>query len=265
MIRRIGALGVASLVFVVVAGASCGGGGAGPDGGFPGTAGTKASSAGTAGTTGSQGTAGVTGTAGATGTAGTRASTGAAGTTVAPAGSPVALCRELVTTLCTRLNQCEGLDASAQDTADCVTLENVEFGCDLATSAGFPTCLNDVKVLSCAALFTAQGLAAPASCDEPLNTIPLSVAQMKCAALGHTICQKFFMCDGVTPTAADLAACDQEAFFEIQCNYAVDVGPTYDQCLTDFPKSTCPPPPDAGTDAGGGAVPSCVGVIKGPL
>jgi hypothetical protein len=194
--RRNGALRAASLAGLIAlasAAASCSGGGAKPDGSSTGAAG-----GGAAGTSGG-------------------------------GGNAVTLCKELVSTLCNRSNTCGMLNATPQEIADCITLENVEFGCDRAASTGFPTCLSDVKLLSCAALFTPQGLSPPASCDEPLNTIPLSVAQMKCAALGHVICQKIFMCDGVTPTANDLAACDAEAFFAIECQYAVDVGATYDQ------------------------------------
>ena len=47
---------------------------------------------------------------------------------------------------------------------------------------------------------------------------------------------------------------------------AVDVGASYDQCLTDFPVAPCSTP-DGGADAGAGlpaSVPSCTAVIKGP-
>jgi hypothetical protein len=230
--RRISALHCASLIGVFLAGASCGGGAAQPDSGSTGSAGT-----GGAGTSGG-------------------------GTT------PVAQCNQLVSTLCTRLNTCNMLDGSAQDQSDCNTLENVEFGCDRATSANFPTCLSDVKLLSCAALFPPMvGLVAPASCDEPLNTIPLSTAQMKCADLAAVICDKIAMCDGIMPTQADLLQCQQDVYSQIGCGFAVDVGPMYAQCLQDFPNSSCATA-DGGAAADGGmmgSVPSCTGVIKGPL
>jgi hypothetical protein len=184
--------------------------------------------------------------------------------------TPNALCQELVSTLCTRSNQCMGADASVSAQPSCNTLEAVAFGCDRATSAGFPACLNDVKALSCASLFPAAGgLGTPTSCDEPLNSIPLSDAQMKCVALADVVCQKVAMCSGiVAPTSADLMQCESDVASQIQCGFAVDVSATYDQCLVDFPNVSCGGADggaaDGGTDAGGLSLPtSCAGVIKG--
>lgn len=232
--RRMATLPAMSLIAIVISVAACGGGSSGASDGGSGSAGT-----GGGGTTGGGG-----------GTSG---------------GTPVALCKELISTFCSRSDSCQGIVGTPQEQADCEKFENVEFGCDRAASTGFPACLSDVKLLSCTALFNVNGLNLPQTCEEPLNTIPLSAAQMKCAELAHTICQKIFKCDGTTPTTAELSACDSEAFFEIQCNFVVDVGPTIDQCIADFPNSTCPSLPDAGTDGGMmTTVPSCMGVIKGP-
>jgi hypothetical protein len=149
-------------------------------------------------------------------------------------------------------------------------LEDIEFGCDRAMSAGFAGCITDVNSLSCASLFTANGLATPASCDEPLNSIPLSDAQMKCIALAQVICQQGAACAAITmPSAAELAQCAQDVAIQIQCGFAVGVSATYDQCLADLPNAPCSSVDgsamDGGTDGGSApAVPSCKGVIKGP-
>jgi hypothetical protein len=185
-------------------------------------------------------------------------------------GTPVQLCQELVTTLCSRFSSCTGADGSADAESHCRMLENIDFGCDRATSAGFPPCLSDVKNLSCASLFTANGLSTPSSCNEPLSSIPLSDAQMKCLALVGVVCQKGAACSGISiPTATDLMQCEQDVATQIQCGYAVGVSSTYQQCLTDFPNAPCGSSDGGATDGGsvdGGTmplVPSCMGVIQG--
>src|SRR5258708_13890865 len=99
--RRIGAHGVACVLTLAFASVGCGG----------------------------RGGAAADGGAGSTGTGGT---TG---------GTPVAVCMQLVTTLCTRLNnECKLADGGVPD---CEKFQNVAFGCDRATSAGFSDCLKD--------------------------------------------------------------------------------------------------------------------------
>lgn len=253
--RRIGAHGVAGLLAVMLVSVGCGGG----SGGSTGTAGGSGH-AGGAGTTGSAGKAG----GGTTGSAGTTGAGGAADNT------PVGLCKQLVSTLCTRSNTCNaGGDGGPIDVSQCITLENVEFGCDRATSTAFPPCLSDVEGLSCAGLFTANGLQLPGSCNDPLDAIPLSDAQMKCLQLTEVICQKIAACQGVTsPTADDLMNCEQDLASSsdgIGCDFAVSVSATYAQCLTDVPNAMCVND-DAGDDASiPGDVPSCDSVIIGPM
>jgi hypothetical protein len=153
-----------------------------------------------------------------------------------------------------RLKSCNVLQMPASFVeANCEKGENVEFGCDRATSTAFPDCVSDVQTVSCASLFPASGLTLPASCDDPLNTIPLSTAQSKCADLAAADCARFFQCIGVTPTAADMQTCQIDDYGQAGCGFATDVGPTYDQCLMDL--GTAPCPTDAGTPDGG--VPSC--------
>jgi hypothetical protein len=181
--------------------------------------------------------------------------------------SPVQLCQQVVSVLCRRSNECNSADASATDEATCNTLENIDFGCDRAVSAGFAVCLSDVKALSCASLFTAMGLAPPSSCNEPFNSTPLSDAQMKCLALADAICHNAAMCAGVSaPTAMQLSQCQQDVSTQIQCAFAVDVSATYGQCLTDVANAPCASADGGAADGGTMSVsPACHGVIKGPM
>ncbi|HEY2728607.1 MAG TPA: hypothetical protein VGK52_01625 [Polyangia bacterium] len=223
--RRIGAHGVVCVVALAFASVGCGGGsGAAADG-----------------------AAGATGTAGAIGTAGT---TG---------GTPVAMCMQLVSTLCTRLNtECQLDDGGVPD---CEKFQNVAFGCDRATSAGFADCLKDVKALSCTGLFSpTNGLSLPGSCDDPID-IPPSDAQTKCANLVAVVCDPTDICANVTPVqTTDLTTCIQDGIDQIGCGFAVSVGPTYAQCLTDLCATA-----DAGAPDGGTGPTSCNGVIQGPM
>jgi hypothetical protein len=225
--RRTRSFGAAILFAAILASAGCGGGSASPDGG------------------GSTGSAGSTGGGGTTGTTG---------------GMPVALCKTLVSTICMRLKSCNVLQNPASFVeADCERAENVEFGCDRATSAMFPDCVNDVKSVSCAGLFSAtNGLTLPPSCDDPLNTIPLSPAQTKCADLAGADCMRLAQCLGITPTADQLQQCQIDDYANVGCGLATDVGPTYQQCLMDL--GTAPCPADGGAPADGG-VPSCMNAI----
>jgi hypothetical protein len=223
--RRIGAHGVACVLALAFAGVACGGG-----------SGTAA-----------DGAAGSTGTGGSTGTAGT---TG---------GTPVAMCMQLVNSLCTRLDtECKLSDGGV---SDCEKFQNVAFGCDRATSAGFAACLNDVKSLSCTGLFSpTSGLVLPGSCDDPLN-IPPSDAQTKCVNLVEVVCDPTDVCANVTPVqTADLTTCLQDGVDQIGCQFAVGVGATYAQCLTDLCASA-----DAGAPDGSTGPASCTGVIQGPM
>jgi hypothetical protein len=231
--------GAAALTAVVFAFAACGGGG---------------SSTPHDGAAGSTGTSGSTGGSGSTGTSG---STGGGGH-VAPSGTPVALCQQLVSTICMRLKACPNVlqDPTTFVEADCERAENVEFGCDRASAMTFPDCVNDVQTVSCAGLFSAtNGLTLPPSCDDPLNTIPLSTAQSKCADLAGADCMRLAQCLGITPTADQLQQCQIDDYSSAGCGLATDVGPTYDQCLMDLGTAPCPPP-DGGAPVDA-ALPSC--------
>jgi hypothetical protein len=197
--RRIGAHGVACFLSLALANVGCGGGGSG------------------AATDGAAGAAGATGAGGTTG------------------GTPLAMCTQLVTTLCTRLNdECKLSDGGVPD---CEKFQNVAFGCDRATSAAFADCLKDVQGLSCAGLFPASGLVLPGTCN------PVDV------------------CANVTPVqTTDLTTCLQNGSDQIGCQFAVAVGPTYAQCLTDLCATA-----DAGVPDGGTGPASSNGVIQGPM
>jgi hypothetical protein len=227
--QRTGAFWRVAVFGLVLASASCGGGNASPDGG---------------------------------------GGTGAGGGGAPATGTPVQMCNQLVHSICTRDVSCNAADGSAGALADCELLENVLFGCDRATSTNFGDCLNDTKTVSCAGLFTPNGLFTPASCDDPLN-IPLSDAQMKCVALVRTLCTRALQCDGqVNPAPVDVQDCEASIFFDpagIPCPYATGVSATYDQCVTELAAAPCPAP-DGGTADGGGGGPiaSCQAVIMTP-
>jgi hypothetical protein len=201
----------------------------------------------------------VGGSSGAAGAAGAGGSTGGGG---AGAGTPVALCKQVVATVCMRLKSCPGAlpDPTTFVQADCERVENVEFGCDRATSIAFQQCLIDVTTVSCAALFSpTTGLELPPSCAAPLNSIPLSMAQQKCADLAGADCMRLAQCLGITPTAAQLQQCQIDDYANAGCGLAVDVGPTFAQCLKDL--GTAPCPADGGAPDAGGVVPSCDNAI----
>ena len=197
------------------------------------------------------------------------------GSDVGPIGNtPPEQCRGLVAIICARLGECKM--ATAAEQADCNVVLNVQLGCDRATSTAFPACLTDTRALSCASLFTANGITTPASCDAPLM-IPLSDAQTKCVNLVKALCQRSNECQGGTATQADLDACVQEAIFGmdgIPCPIVVSVGPKYDMCLAEIKVAMCRNPDGGAADAGmpppmgdGGmmtSLPSCTGVIMTP-
>jgi hypothetical protein len=165
-----------------------------------------------------------------------------------------------VTTICTRLKICPGAlpDPATFVEAECERSEDVEFGCDRATSNAFPNCLSEVQLVSCSFLFSSNGLSLPPSCDDPVNTIPLSAAQSKCADLAAADCMRLFRCAGVSPSVDDLQNCQIEDYANAGCGLAIDVGPSYTQCLTDL--ETAPCPSDGGVTPDGG-VPSCNNAI----
>lgn len=199
-------------------------------------------------------------------------------------GTPADQCRTLVTTICRRGDQCSGTDGGATGLAQCQAVLGTEFGCDLATEP-FGACLSDVNAVSCGTLFPQGGLAVPGSCQEVINRIPLSDAQMKCFALAGTLCTRSLMCStGVaTPDPTDVDACVASLTSDIDgipCLLATGVSATYNQCLTDLKAAPCATPDGgagAGTGADGGAgadggtgmgmmngLASCTGVIMTP-
>ena len=226
----------AAVLAVVLASSACGGG-------------SSSSGAGGSGVTGSAGNKG--------GAAGNAGSAGAGGV---PTGTPVALCNQVISTICMRLKSCNALqDPTKFVEADCERAENVEFGCDRATSTAFPDCVSDVQTVSCASLFTANGLALPGACDAPLNMIPLSAAQQKCADLAQADCTRFFQCSNETPTADVLQTCQIDDYGNAGCGFATDVGPSYQQCLTELAAVPCLP--DGGGPDPDAGVPSCMNAL----
>jgi hypothetical protein len=231
--------------------------------------------AGVGGSSGGGGAGGVVGGAGAGGSAGAGGAAGAidaggssdaggldgsadAGDGDAGATTPVALCERVVATICKRLQSCPGVltDPSTFVEADCERRENVEFGCDRATSNAFLDCLSDVTAVSCAGLFSpTAGLVLPASCDAPLNSIPLSSAQQKCADLAAADCMRQAECLGVTPTADQLQQCQIQDYDSAGCGFAVSVGPTYAACLAHV--ETAPCSAGGGAPDAGGSASSC--------
>jgi hypothetical protein len=172
-------------------------------------------------------------------------------------GTPVAQCKEVVSTVCKRDRSCGNApDASADDEAACNAGLDVAFGCDRATT-GFGDCLTDVKTVSCASL--AQSL--PGSCLDPINAIPLSTAQQKCDDLGGVVCQWLAACQRVTPTPNQLATCQAAFFSDFDCLFAIDVSAGYNQCLTDVPNTACAAGADGGVtgpDGGQLTLPACL-------
>jgi hypothetical protein len=210
-----------------------------------------------------------TGGAGASGHAGsgTAGTGGAAGSSTSGSGggtdnSPAGLCKQLITTLCMRSNDCNVGDAGTVDVSQCSTLQDVAFGCDRATSTAFPSCLSDVKALSCTGLFSpTNGLVLPGSCDLPLN-IPPSDAQTKCATLVDVICDPTEVCNNVAPTQTQaFMTCESDGIQQIGCAFAVSVSATYNQCLNDL-CATADGGTGAATPDGGATAPaSCNGVF----
>jgi hypothetical protein len=215
------------------------------------------SSSGTSGSTGGAGTSNAgSGTAGTGGAAGG----GTTGTGGATDNSPVGLCKQLITTLCTRSNDCNVGDAGTVDVAQCSMLQNIAFGCDRATI--FPSCLSDVKALSCTGLFSpANGLVLPGSCDAPLN-IPPSDAQTKCTTIVDVICDPTEVCNNIAPTQTQaFMTCESDGIQQIGCAFVVSVGATYNQCLNDL-CATADGGTGGGTPDGGASAPaSCNGVF----
>ena len=233
-----------SLVGLLLAGASCGGGGSKADSGPP---------AGDGG-----------------GVDRNLTDRGPGGGDTSVGGTPAMQCLALTAVICDRLAECEM--ATPADVASCNKLLAVQFGCDRAT-ADFGACINDTKALTCAQLFTANGIAPPMSCDTPLN-IPLSDAQMKCVTLVNTICQRSNECQGGTATPAQLAMCAEELIFGmdgIPCPIVVGVGPKFDMCIAEIKMLMCRNP-DAGVPDAGAAdaapppsmTPSCNMVLLTP-
>lgn len=179
------------------------------------------------------------------------------GAASATPGTPVAQCKEVVSTVCKRDRTCGNVpDASADSEASCITGLNVAFGCDRATTA-FGDCLTDVKTVSCASLANAL----PGSCIDPINAIPLSTAQQKCDDLGGVVCQWLADCQRVTISPTQLATCQASFFSNFDCLFAIDVSAGYNQCVTDVPKTGCSAAPDggvAGPDGGEFMLPACL-------
>jgi hypothetical protein len=205
--------------------------------------------AGVSAAAGAMGAAGVSAAAGAMGAAGVGGSAGVP----ASASTAVDLCKQVVARLC----HCP----TSSDEATCNRTEVVEFGCDRATSDQFPSCLADVTAASCDALFSQfAGLTLPASCDDPINTIPLSTAQMECATLAAADCTRRAQCEGVSTAPDALQPCESEDYGTANCSFAIDVGASYGQCLADLAIVACLPN-NAGEDPTAIGPPSCANAI----
>jgi hypothetical protein len=254
---RIGAFLGASTLAIVLSAASCGGGS-----GKGGTAGGTGSAGAGSGTAGATGTAGAgTGTAGAG--SGTAGSTGAAGGAAAGA---VQSCKSFAKAICTRANDCRMLNKTAQDIATCTMAQDIVINCDGATSAGYATCLKDFNLLSCDSLFPASGLMLPGSCTTPLNTTPLSAAQMKCDDLGRAFCAREFECAKVAlPTQDETEACAADYFSDdiLGCSLVTAVSSNYNSCVASVAKLDCPNP-DGGAPADAGATTADGSAAPGP-
>jgi hypothetical protein len=180
--------------------------------------------------------------------------------------TPVGQCKKFVNTFCCRAITCDPPDGGT--VTDCTSLYEVAIGCDRATSTAFPTCISDTSSLSCSGLGLnpgGSGFRPPASCDDPLN-IPLSDAQHKCGVLGEVLCDPVDVCANNPPTDQAFVDCVNQAYFDIQCEFATGVSGTYNMCLDDL----CA---QAGNAADGGTVPdgglalppTCQNVIVGPM
>jgi hypothetical protein len=185
----------------------------------------------------------------ADGSAGTSGSAGMGGAgTGAPAGTPVAQCNEFVDTFCGRSVAC-AQDAGTVDKETCVRRFGVLVGCERATTA-FTTCLDDTKLLSCSSLTVGP----PPSCDDPINKIPFSTAQMKCIELAGVYCSWSAKCQMLTPTAAQLQNCQNLVADDFGCLFATNV---VQACIDDLPNASCVPPDAGAVDASAPVTPSC--------
>jgi hypothetical protein len=248
-ILTLGGAGFLGVIAMTFAAASCGGSSTATpgDGGAAGS--TRPADTGTAGTSGTAGTTGTAGTA-PSGTAGTSSTTG--GPTTGPQG-----CTQAVTEFCARDLECVDTGATASDMADCVRQNGVALGCSRATTEDFKDCVSDLKALSCATLFPADGSGgAVASCSNQFSSIPPSTAETQCDKIAVAACEKDAQCDGPL-TSDEMLQCESDLATALNCPFATDVGATFNQCLTDLAAAACIPA-DAGAPAdGGSAVPSC--------
>jgi hypothetical protein len=191
------------------------------------------------------------GTTGAAGS-GSSTNTGVAGLSGSIGTTPVALCKQVVDTFCTRLFTCPGVaDGGASDIAGCQTDYDVYFGCDRAgTTPGFDLCLSDFKNESCVTLFPTdpttgeQSIAVPGSCNTPTAAIPATTAQQQCGNLAETNCMRILQCMNDT-SADDLLACEEDIASD--CGFAETVGSTFDTCQADLQVEPCS---DFSTDGG---------------
>jgi hypothetical protein len=185
----------------------------------------------------------------------------------APIGAtPAEQCNALVTTLCTRGGEC--LNTTPAQQSNCQTLLNVQFGCERATLP-FTACVQDTRALSCSALFPMGSASPPASCDMPLEAIPVSQAQMQCVALVRALCTRSAECQNIMATPAQIDGCVEEAIFGmdgIPCPFVTGVSATYDMCVAQVRADPCITPPDGGAPDGGtpdGGAPADAGMPNG--
>jgi|GEM_PF-5260994 len=204
------------------------------------------------GSSSAKGTGGSTLSGGGTGGISGGGSGGAGGTVVA-SGTPVDMCKQFGKVMCTREGQCSGTALTPAQQTDCEGIWNVENNCDATpTGIDFSACLTDIQVLSCASLIQSDGTPnPPQACQNQINNIPSSDAQIKCAALIGAFCDRLAQCAGLPQSASD--ACLSSNLTDPQngvpCFDAISVSASYPQCLSTYQNMACPNP-DAGTDGG---------------
>jgi hypothetical protein len=187
--------------------------------------------------------------------------------------TPVGQCKKFVNVFCCRAQTCDPPDGGTDGgtLASCQSAVEVAVGCDRATSTAFPLCITDTQAVSCSGLGLNPGGAGfqpPASCNDPINSIPLSDAQNKCGVLGQVICDPIDVCANPNnpPSDQSFMDCVNQAYNDVlQCAFATGVSATYNTCLDDICAQAATDADGGAPDAGPSVPASCKGVILGPM
>jgi len=95
---------------------------------------------------------------------------------------------------------------------------------------------NSSKLYRVLAIIAASAVMMAAGCGDD-DGGGSSSPEGKCNALAKKICGRVWNCDG---DYSSVGACEADAKAGINCRNAVDVDSSYDQCMSDVGKLTCP-------------------------